>query len=92
MVVFFWNFWVFFWHTVFVFSLFRFLLVVPLYPPAIKANHGVGGCQVATVALTVPMFLSYNSHAAFQCIKIAASIWNGGWDSLPTVSFQQGLI
>ena len=29
------------------------------------------------MALTIPMFLSYNFHAGFQFFKIAASIWNG---------------
>lgn len=33
---------------------------------------------VATMALTVLMFLSYRFHAAFQIFKITASIWNGG--------------
>lgn len=33
---------------------------------------------MATTALTVPIFLSYELHAVFQILKISASIWNGG--------------
>lgn len=33
---------------------------------------------VATMALTVPIFLSYELHVAFQILKVSASIWNGG--------------
>lgn len=33
---------------------------------------------VATMALTVPMFLSYRLHCFFQFFKVAAAIWNGG--------------
>ncbi|CAI9779884.1 unnamed protein product [Fraxinus pennsylvanica] len=33
---------------------------------------------VATMALTVPIFLSYNLHVVFQILKVSASIWNGG--------------
>ncbi|KAL6952284.1 glycerophosphocholine acyltransferase [Sarracenia purpurea var. burkii] len=33
---------------------------------------------VATMALTVPIFLSYRLHLIFQILKVSASIWNGG--------------
>jgi hypothetical protein len=33
---------------------------------------------VATMALTVPIFLSYWLHIVFQILKVAATIWNGG--------------
>ncbi|XVF48943.1 hypothetical protein PTKIN_Ptkin03bG0228700 [Pterospermum kingtungense] len=33
---------------------------------------------VATMALTVPIFLSYKLHVIFQVLKVSASIWNGG--------------
>lgn len=33
---------------------------------------------VATMALTVPIFLSYKLHVIFQMLKISAAIWNGG--------------
>ena len=33
---------------------------------------------VATMALTVPIFLSYELHAIFQILKVSAAVWNGG--------------
>ncbi|GKB25435.1 uncharacterized membrane protein-like protein [Tanacetum coccineum] len=33
---------------------------------------------VATMALTVPIFLSYELHLAFQFLKVSATVWNGG--------------
>jgi len=33
---------------------------------------------VATLALTVPIFLSYELHVVFQILKVSATIWNGG--------------
>ncbi|RZC67290.1 hypothetical protein C5167_010978 [Papaver somniferum] len=33
---------------------------------------------VATMALTVPIFLSYELHVIFQILKVSASIWKGG--------------
>lgn len=33
---------------------------------------------VATMALTVPIFLSYELHIIFQILKVSASVWNGG--------------
>ncbi|KAG2712839.1 hypothetical protein I3843_04G135600 [Carya illinoinensis] len=33
---------------------------------------------VATMALTVPIFLSYELHVIFQLLKVSASVWNGG--------------
>ncbi|XP_057506282.1 glycerophosphocholine acyltransferase 1-like [Actinidia eriantha] len=33
---------------------------------------------VATMALTVPIFLSYRLHVIFQILKVSATIWNGG--------------
>lgn len=33
---------------------------------------------VATTALTVPIFLSYELSVVFQILKISASVWNGG--------------
>lgn len=33
---------------------------------------------VATMALTVPIFLSYELHLAFQILKVSAIVWNGG--------------
>ncbi|CAM8979082.1 unnamed protein product [Rhodiola kirilowii] len=33
---------------------------------------------IATMALTVPIFLSYRMHCVFQILKVSASIWNGG--------------
>ncbi|XXG42456.1 hypothetical protein AAC387_Pa01g2734 [Persea americana] len=33
---------------------------------------------VATMALTVPIFLSYEMHITFQILKVSASVWNGG--------------
>ncbi|XP_058105251.1 glycerophosphocholine acyltransferase 1-like isoform X2 [Magnolia sinica] len=33
---------------------------------------------VATMALTVPIFMSYKMHVTFQILKVSASIWNGG--------------
>ena len=32
---------------------------------------------VATMALTVPIFLSYEMHVIFQILKVSAAIWNG---------------
>lgn len=33
---------------------------------------------VATMALTVPIFLSYELHVIFQILKVSATAWNGG--------------
>ncbi|CAA6666198.1 unnamed protein product [Spirodela intermedia] len=33
---------------------------------------------VATMALTVPIFLSYEMHIVFQVLKVSATVWNGG--------------
>lgn len=33
---------------------------------------------VATTALTVPIFLSYELHVTFQILKVSAAVWNGG--------------
>ncbi|KAG1346277.1 putative membrane protein [Cocos nucifera] len=33
---------------------------------------------VATMALTVPIFFSYEMHVIFQILKVSATIWNGG--------------
>lgn len=33
---------------------------------------------IATMALTVPIFLSYRMHVIFQILKVSASVWNGG--------------
>ncbi|PON84464.1 membrane protein [Trema orientale] len=33
---------------------------------------------VATMALTVPIFLSYELHMVFQILKVSATAWNGG--------------
>ncbi|XP_075474974.1 glycerophosphocholine acyltransferase 1-like isoform X2 [Primulina tabacum] len=33
---------------------------------------------VATMALTVPIFLSYKLHVTFQLLKVTAAVWNGG--------------
>ncbi|XP_074273625.1 glycerophosphocholine acyltransferase 1 isoform X1 [Silene latifolia] len=33
---------------------------------------------VATMALTVPLFLSYHLHVIFQVLKVSAAVWNGG--------------
>ena len=33
---------------------------------------------VATLAFTVPIFLSYWLHAIFQILKVCAATWNGG--------------
>lgn len=33
---------------------------------------------VATMALTVPIFLSYELHVVFQILKVSATVWNGG--------------
>ncbi|XP_059633167.1 glycerophosphocholine acyltransferase 1 [Cornus florida] len=33
---------------------------------------------VATMALTVPIFLSYELHVIFQILKVSAAVWNGG--------------
>lgn len=33
---------------------------------------------VATMALTVPIFLSYKLHVIFQLLKVSAAVWNGG--------------
>ncbi|XP_027333618.1 uncharacterized membrane protein C776.05-like [Abrus precatorius] len=33
---------------------------------------------VATMALTVPIFFSYELHVVFQILKVSASVWNGG--------------
>ncbi|XP_004287598.1 PREDICTED: uncharacterized membrane protein C776.05 [Fragaria vesca subsp. vesca] len=33
---------------------------------------------VATMALTVPIFLSYELHVSFQILKVCTSVWNGG--------------
>ncbi|KAK9715704.1 hypothetical protein RND81_06G183800 [Saponaria officinalis] len=33
---------------------------------------------VATMALTVPLFLSYQLHVVFQVLKVSAAVWNGG--------------
>uniref|UniRef100_A0A7C9CHQ6 Glycerophosphocholine acyltransferase 1 n=1 Tax=Opuntia streptacantha TaxID=393608 RepID=A0A7C9CHQ6_OPUST len=33
---------------------------------------------VATMALTVPIFLSYELHVVFQILKVSAAVWNGG--------------
>eukprot|EP00246_Nothoceros_aenigmaticus_P004323 TRINITY_DN15828_c0_g1_i1.p1 TRINITY_DN15828_c0_g1~~TRINITY_DN15828_c0_g1_i1.p1 ORF type:complete len:355 (-),score=31.99 TRINITY_DN15828_c0_g1_i1:398-1462(-) len=33
---------------------------------------------VATLALTVLIFQSYRFHVIFECLKVAAAIWNGG--------------
>lgn len=37
-----------------------------------------GVFTVATMALTVPIFLSYELHLAFQILKASATVWNGG--------------
>jgi hypothetical protein len=33
---------------------------------------------IATMALAVPIFLSYELHVIFQILKVSASVWNGG--------------
>ena len=33
---------------------------------------------VLTMALTVPLFKHYRLHILFECLKVAASVWNGG--------------
>jgi hypothetical protein len=33
---------------------------------------------ILTMALTVPLFKHYRLHIAFECLKVAASVWNGG--------------
>ncbi|GAQ86601.1 hypothetical protein KFL_002990090 [Klebsormidium nitens] len=33
---------------------------------------------IATIALTLPMFVNYRFHVAFQIFKIVTSVWNGG--------------
>ena len=33
---------------------------------------------VLTMALTVPLFKHYRLHIMFECLKVAASVWNGG--------------
>ncbi|KAK4257841.1 hypothetical protein QN277_007376 [Acacia crassicarpa] len=33
---------------------------------------------VATMALAVPIFMSYRLHVVFQILKVSASVWNGG--------------
>ncbi|XP_057821939.1 glycerophosphocholine acyltransferase 1 [Cryptomeria japonica] len=33
---------------------------------------------IATMALTVPIFKSYKMHAAFEILKVSATVWNGG--------------
>lgn len=33
---------------------------------------------VLTMALTVPIFLSYRLHVVFQLLKVSAAVWNGG--------------
>ncbi|XP_021637967.2 glycerophosphocholine acyltransferase 1 [Hevea brasiliensis] len=33
---------------------------------------------VATMGLTVPIFMSYELHAVFQILKVSAAVWNGG--------------
>lgn len=33
---------------------------------------------VATMALTVPIFLSYELHLLFQILKVSFAVWNGG--------------
>nr|XP_024399926.1 uncharacterized membrane protein C776.05-like isoform X2 [Physcomitrium patens] len=33
---------------------------------------------ILTMGLTVPLFKSYRLHTVFQCLKVAASVWNGG--------------
>lgn len=33
---------------------------------------------LATTALTVPIFLSYELHVIFQILKVSAAVWNGG--------------
>ncbi|XP_074577874.1 glycerophosphocholine acyltransferase 1-like [Curcuma longa] len=38
----------------------------------------------ATMALSVPIFLSYEMHLAFQVLMLSATVWNGGsfiWDA-----------
>lgn len=30
------------------------------------------------MALTVPIFLSYELHLVFQILKVSAAVWNGG--------------
>ncbi|KAI3711532.1 hypothetical protein L1987_70071 [Smallanthus sonchifolius] len=34
--------------------------------------------KVVTMALTVPIYLSYEMHLAFQILKVSATVWNGG--------------
>ncbi|GMH16529.1 hypothetical protein Nepgr_018370 [Nepenthes gracilis] len=33
---------------------------------------------VATMALAVPIFMSYEFHVIFQILKISAAVWSGG--------------
>ena len=33
---------------------------------------------VATMAFTVPIFLSYKLHVIFQILKVSATVWYGG--------------
>lgn len=33
---------------------------------------------VATMALAVPIFMSYKMHVIFQIFKVSATVWNGG--------------
>ncbi|XP_026412466.1 uncharacterized protein LOC113308204 [Papaver somniferum] len=41
---------------------------------------------VATMALTVPIFLSYELHVIFQILKVSASIWNEGEEETRTAA------
>lgn len=43
---------------------------------------------VATMAFTVPIFLSYRLHVMFQIFKASATIWNGGHFSLEVMPKQ----
>lgn len=33
---------------------------------------------ILTMGLTVPLFKHYRLHIMFECLKVAASVWNGG--------------
>lgn len=43
---------------------------------------------VATMAFTIPIFLSYRLHVIFQIFKASATIWNGGHFSLEVMPKQ----
>lgn len=47
---------------------------------------------IATIALTLPMFVNYRFHVAFQIFKIVTSVWNGECEGLEILRVEVSML